>query len=140
MIKDTIESYENNINKINGERKEISVTDTLCSKILLGVYGIMPAYDRYFINGIKAHGLQNTYLCESSLKTLVQFYHEFIDEFMKCSELFFYDKVYYPSVKLIDMYFCQIGYILENKEKYSIEQVERVVKFCNLYSSKKKYF
>ncbi|AWK52769.1 hypothetical protein DIC82_17995 [Clostridium beijerinckii] len=134
MIEDTISSYENNIYEVNGERKRVSVTDTLCSKILLGVYGIMPAYDRYFVSGIKAHGLKNTNLCEESLKTLVKFYNEFVDEFTSCRELFINDRVYYPAMKLIDMYFWQIGYILENKEQYSIEQIEKIIQFCESYS------
>lgn len=43
LIKDTRKVYVDNIKDITGEKTVISVTDTLTSKILLGVYGIVPA-------------------------------------------------------------------------------------------------
>lgn len=135
MIKVTASSYEDNINEVNGIRKRVVVTDTLCSKILLGVYGITPAYDRYFVSGIKAHGFTNTNLCEESLKRLVMFYKEFIDEFNNSRNLFLNDKVIYTPMKLIDMYFWQIGYILENEDHCYYKKVKEL---CNSYCQKNK--
>ena len=40
--------------------KPISPTDTLLSKIMLGTLGCVPAYDRYFIDGLKEMKMQHT--------------------------------------------------------------------------------
>ena len=48
-------------------RSGISPTDTLVSKILLGVWGQVPAYDRYFLNGIKNINKLTDYKLTSSL-------------------------------------------------------------------------
>ena len=83
LIDDTIKAYEDNIKMINGIETSVSVTDTLVSKILLGVYGIVPAYDRYFVEAMKSHGFKNTNLGEDSIKDLVDFYYEFESDFEK---------------------------------------------------------
>ncbi len=57
LIKETTESYIHNIPQINVADKLISVTDTMASKILLGVYGNVPAYDRYLKDALKLHGI-----------------------------------------------------------------------------------
>ena len=61
LLKDTL-------NKIRREiaSSGVSPTDTLVSKILLGVWGQVPAYDRYFINGVRyINGLTNYNLTQS---------------------------------------------------------------------------
>ncbi len=136
LIKDTRKVYVDNIKDINGEKTMVSVTDTLTSKILLGVYGIVPAYDSYFVNVIKMYGFKNTSLCEESLKELVNFYYDFQSEFEACRVLFEKDGVQYPPMKLIDMYFWQIGYMLDNANNYKEEELQRIRKFANRYKIK----
>jgi hypothetical protein len=136
LIKDTVKAYVDNIKEINGIATTVSVTDTLVSKILLGVYGIVPAYDRFFVNAMKSHGLKNTALCENSIKDLVSFYYDFEDEFEKCRMLFEKDGVKYPPMKLIDMYFWQVGYMVENPEEFSEDELQSVCEFANQYSEK----
>lgn len=72
---ETTDSYINNIPHINGEEKLVTVTDTLASKILLGVYGIVPAYDRYLKEALKLHGISQQFN-EASLMELVNFYQK----------------------------------------------------------------
>lgn len=138
LIKDTAKVYVDNIKDINGEKTVVSVTDTLISKILLGVYGIVPAYDSYFVNAIKMYGFKNTTLCEESLKELVSFYCDFQSEFEACRLLFEKDGVKYPPMKLIDMYFWQIGYMLDKTQSYQEEELQRICEFANLYKMKNK--
>ncbi|MBC2579406.1 hypothetical protein [Clostridium sp. DJ247] len=136
LIEDTIKVYVGNIKEINGIETTVSVTDTLVSKILLGIYGIVPAYDRFFINAVKSHGFKNTALCENSIKDLVSFYYDFENEFEKCRMLFEKDGVKYPPMKLIDMYFWQVGYMVENPEEFSEDELQGVCEFANQYSQK----
>ena len=138
LIKYTAKVYVDNIKDINGEKTTVSVTDTLISKILLGVYGIVPAYDSYFVNAIKMYGFKNANLCEDSLKELVDFYYDFQSEFEVCRLLFEKDGVQYPPMKLIDMYFWQIGYMLDKNQNYQEEELQRIREFANLYKMKNK--
>jgi len=45
--------YSKNIVEVNGRNTEVNVTDTLATKIMLGTMGCIPAYDRYFIAGLR---------------------------------------------------------------------------------------
>lgn len=86
-------------------------TDTLITKVVLGTFGCLPACDRYFIDGFKSEGFKYTSLndkfvdcirtfCRANLAVLRR--EQAIIE--KTSHL------HYPLMKLVDMYFWQIGY------------------------------
>lgn len=97
--------------------KSISPTDTLLSKIILGSLGCVPAYDTYFIIGVKGH--QNAKISpEFSMKSVIE-----VNEFIRLNEEEFnvLQKKYqdYTLMKLTDMYFFQSGYDLESKQKSS---------------------
>ncbi|MNC53971.1 hypothetical protein D3C75_1034260 [compost metagenome] len=81
------------------------MSDTLTSKILLGLFGNVPAYDRFFVSAMKLHCLNNTHFCRDSLLSVVDFYNEYKEEFDKCRQLFCHGNCYYTPMKLIDMYF-----------------------------------
>ena len=53
----------------------VTATDTLVTKIMLGVYGNVPAFDRYFRTGLDV-GTVN----KRSLKRIAQFYHDHKNE------------------------------------------------------------
>ncbi|WP_312470321.1 hypothetical protein [Neobacillus sp.] len=133
LIKETTESYINNIPQINGEDKLISVTDTLASKILLGVYGNVPAYDRYLKGALKLHGI-NQQFNEASLLELVDFYNVYRDEFEKCHQLFSKDGTYYTPMKLIDMYFWQVGFLMVTVDENNSELVN-IKEFASTFSN-----
>ena len=93
------------------EEKYISPTDTLISKILLGTLGCVPAFDRYFNDGLRIENAKTINFDENSLNEIF----DFIDN--NKSDIIQFQKVikqktnsYYPVMKIIDMYFWQIGF------------------------------
>lgn len=116
-------------------------TETLITKIILGTIGCIPAFDRFFIKGlkyceIKADREKNNKDVNLSLdkypkdsfKKLVDIaknnvfksrnllvgagYDVFIDKNKDAEN----NELYYPIMKLVDMYFWQIGYELSIAE------------------------
>ena len=85
-------------------------SDTLITKILLGVFGCAPAYDRYFKSGLRSTGIASGQFSKRSIAGLIQFYEQYYDDFevvrLKISE----HGVEYPPMKIIDMCFWQIGF------------------------------
>lgn len=59
--------------KGSDKSKPISSTDTLLSKIMLGTLGCVPAYDRYFIGGLKETNMEHLAFNHSSLTELFNF-------------------------------------------------------------------
>jgi hypothetical protein len=102
--------YKNNITFINGERKKINVTDTLATKIILGTLGCVPAYDRYFINGIRKTGLKYSSINLANYSSVIAFYKMNHSSFERANlEIFNATGLHYPAMELLDMYFWQIG-------------------------------
>ncbi len=96
--------------------KKAYVTDTLVTKILLGTLGCIPAYDRYFITGLKSHeGLTYSYLNKTNFKKMVKFCHEDLKEFEQAQKVISKNNKY-PLMKLVDMYFWRLGEKIEGKK------------------------
>jgi len=109
--------YQNNIHFVNGKKKKINVTDTLATKIILGALGCVPAYDRYFIDGIRNKGLSYSGLKPNNFFSVINFYKENRNSFSYANnEILKRSNVNYPPMKLVDMYFWEIGYELDNKK------------------------
>lgn len=123
-------AYVDNIDRINDVAQKVSVSDTLASKIILGMYGIVPAYDRYFIVAMKMHGLKNTSFTEGSLNQFVMFYNDYKEEFNKSKRLFEEQGITYTPMKMIDMYFWQVGFMMENPTNYSDNDLEAISAFA----------
>jgi len=84
-------------------------TDTLVTKILLGVFGCTPAYDRYFKKSAKKYHVCKEKFSSKSLKDIWDFYHKHqlvLEKIRK--ELSRKDLVYTP-MKLMDMTLFQLG-------------------------------
>jgi len=90
--------------------KPKKVTDTLVSKVLLGMRGCLPACDRFFIAGFREEGRHYSGLngrfvasvfafCRSNLSALQSEQRRLKREL----------GARYPLMKLVDMYFHQIG-------------------------------
>lgn len=97
--------------------KEVEVKNqlsvTLITKILMGTLGCVPAYDRYFIAGIKAQGVATgNYNIKSVLK-LVDFYEKNAYRLEPVRKEMIVDDLPYPQMKMIDMGFWQIGFDLD---------------------------
>lgn len=119
-IKDKLANHYRNIYFTKGAEKlkPISATDTLLSKILLGALGCVPAYDRYFIVGLKEMKIKNTTFDATSLNELFDFIDKNKTEIENVKKLILSEtKLHYPVMKILDMYFWQIGYDSEMKEK-----------------------
>lgn len=98
--------------------KPISPTDTLLSKIMLGTLGCVPAYDRYFIAGLKEMKMQNTGFNEASLNEVFNFIDKNKKEIDQTQKLIKTNiQRHYPLMKIMDMYFWQIGYNKDVEEK-----------------------
>ncbi len=105
--------------------KPISPTDTLLSKILLGTLGCVPAYDRYFIDGLKEMKVKNTTFNDASLNELFDFIDKKKLELETAQQIILAKtKQHYPVMKILDMYFWQIGYDKEVVEKQQKQKVK----------------
>lgn len=86
-------------------------TDTLVTKILLGTFGCLPACDRYFIDGFKRSRLQyssvNAEFVRRVLKVCDDNSRALRSEQLRIESV---TGIHYPMMKLVDMYFWQIGY------------------------------
>jgi len=119
-LKNKLADHYSNIYFTKGAEKSkpISPTDTLLSKILLGTLGCVPAYDRYFIEGLKEMKMKNTIFNVTSLNELFDFIENNKTEIGNAQK-HIQAKIsqHYPVMKIIDMYFWQIGYDKELIEK-----------------------
>ena len=103
--------------------KSISPTDTLLSKIMLGTLACVPAYDRYFIVGLREMKMQHTIFNEASLKELLNFIDNNKNEINQAQKLIkAKTQRHYPLMKILDMYFWQIGFDKEIKQKSKGEE------------------
>ena len=108
--------YKENINSINGVVREVNVTDTLATKIVLGTLGCIPAYDRYFIDGLRFKGLSYSRLKKSNFAQVVKYYLDNRDQFDYVNlEIIKNSGINYPAMKLVDMYFWEIGFEADKK-------------------------
>ena len=111
--------YENIRKKINDKVKN-DVSETLITKILMGTLGCVPAYDRYFVDGIKESNVKPACFSQKSIQSLAMFYaeNEKVFEETRYKLRIQEGGIEYPQMKLIDMGFWQIGKGLpKNKQK-----------------------
>lgn len=89
------------------------VSDTLVTKVLLGTLGCVPAYDRYFISGVRNEKVSSGCFNIKSILGLVNFYDKYYPEFEKARAQMVVGNMKYPQMKMIDSCFWQIGYDLD---------------------------
>lgn len=99
------------IRKNIDERKDVS--SILITKILMGTFGCVPAYDRFFMTGIKNYKVARGVYNEKSIVELSNFYINNNELLEKCRINISSNGLEYPQMKLIDMCFWQVGYDLE---------------------------
>lgn len=103
--------YTENITSVNGHTKRIIPTNTLVTKILLGTLGCIPAYDRYFVGGLRKKGIGFSTLTKGNLLAVLRFYQSNKTAFDNAQKhIMDISGVHYPAMKLVDMYFWQIGF------------------------------
>ena len=106
--------------KIRREVKEQDLKNTLSytliTKILMGTIGCVPAYDRYFIAGIKNQKVATGNYNIKSILQLVEFYENNVSRLEPVREKMRVYDLPYPQMKMLDMGFWQIGFDLDTKK------------------------
>lgn len=125
IIKQIMQLSDNIVNiyqinsKMDASDSGSTPTQTLITKILLGTIGCTPAYDRYFIDGLKSCNVKQHNYGDHSLSQLAQFYHQNNHKFELFQNKVSQGRIEYPPMKVIDMCFWQLGYEMDinNKNK-----------------------
>jgi hypothetical protein len=96
---------------------EDQVSDTLVTKILLGTIGCTPACDRFFVAGFKHAGFQYSYVNKNFFGRVLRFSSDNLPILLEQQRnIERVSAVHYPVMKLVDMYFWEIGAELEGAE------------------------
>lgn len=121
--KDIVDAYgdipERYFAEGSGADADKPVSITLITKILMGTFAISPAFDRFFIDGIKCHNANHE--AEMGCQSHYFDHEEFIDDLV---QLFKFanrqrenlvipaevTRANYPIMKRVDMYFWEVGY------------------------------
>ncbi len=116
-LNDSLEKYYNEV-RIHVKEKEPQnkLSHTLITKILMGTLGCVPAYDRYFIVGLKNQKISTGTYNIRSLLRLVDFYEENRDKFETVRNGLTVNNLPYPQMKMLDMGFWQIGFELDTEK------------------------
>ena len=110
IFKGISNGYKNIINKDNR-----NATETLVTKILLGTYGCIPAFDRYLKSALRFFGCKSLIVNETSLEWLNYLWErveELISGYKEINKL--YEKENYPPMKILDMCLWGFGKELED--------------------------
>lgn len=102
----------NNLVKSYYKDYGVTPTTTLITKVLMGIFGCIPAYDRYFIQGLKDYNKNHEYISQSYNKSSFESLQKLVIG-LKGRELVSNKKVDYPTMKLIDAYFWDKGRDME---------------------------
>lgn len=90
------------------------ISDTLITKILMGTFGCTPAYDRYFISGIRINKVASGNYNLKSIIELSNFYEKYHCDFEKARKQLKIGNLCYPPMKFLDSCFWQVGFDLDN--------------------------
>lgn len=96
--------------QVAGREIESSVSPVLITKILMGTLGCVPAYDRFFVDGIKEHKVTTGEYSLKSVLKLADFHEEHNDRLEEARRGMRTDDLIYPQMKVLDMGFWQIGF------------------------------
>ena len=120
---DLLDTLYKKLNDIYSEirsevKKEVqnNVSSTLITKILMGTLGCVPAYDRFFVSGVKNQGVTTGNYNVQSLRKLAKFYennYDMLEQVRKGMKI--ENRIEYPQMKLLDMAFWQVGKDLEDE-------------------------
>lgn len=103
--------------RVVGENVKCGVSETLITKILMGTLGCVPAYDRYFVNGIKECDITPACFGRKCIQALADYYVKNEKTFeetrakLRMQEGF----IEYSQMEFLDMGFWQIGREKENR-------------------------
>lgn len=96
--------------KVLGHEATTPVSPVLITKILLGTLGCVPAYDRFFQDGVATYKVTTQEYSLESVRKLAKFYEKHNDRLEEARRGMRVGDLTYPQVKLLDMGFWQIGF------------------------------
>ena len=102
--------------EVAGRKVPSSVSPVLITKILMGTLGCVPAYDRFFVDGIKKYKVTTQEYSLKSVLKLVDFYEEHNDRLEEARRGMRVGDLTYPQMKLLDMGFWQVGFEKEARD------------------------
>ena len=97
-------------NEVAGREVASPVSPVLITKILMGTLGCVPAYDRFFVDGIKKHKVTTQEYSRKSVRKLAEFYEAHNDRLEEARRGMRTEDLTYPQMKLLDMGFWQVGF------------------------------
>ena len=100
-------------NNVKGVEIKSNPSSVLITKVLMGTLGCVPAYDRYFIDGVKNKEVASGQFGEKSIKSLIEFYEKNASQLEAARKRLKACELSYPQMKLLDMGFWQIGLELD---------------------------
>ena len=96
--------------EVAGRKVASSVSPVLVTKILMGTLGCVPAYDRFFVDGIKKYKVTTQEYSLESVRKLAKFYEAHNDRLEEARRGMQCEDLVYPQMKLLDMGFWQVGF------------------------------
>lgn len=108
--------YDKIRHKVKEQELKNQLSFILITKILMGTLGCVPAYDRYFIAGIKNQKVATGNYNIRSIMQLVSFYEKNADRLEPVREKMEVEGMPYPQMKMIDMGFWQVGFDLDTNK------------------------
>lgn len=96
--------------KVAGREVASFVSPVLVTKILMGTLGCVPAYDRFFQDGVATYKVTTQEYSLKSVLRLVDFYEEHNDRLEEARRGMRTDDLIYPQMKLLDMGLWQVGF------------------------------
>ena len=97
-------------NEVAGRVVASPVSPVLITKILMGTLGCVPAYDRFFVDGIKKYKVTTQEYSRKSVRKLAEFYEAHNDRLEEARRGMQCEDLVYPQMKLLDMGFWQVGF------------------------------
>ena len=97
-------------NEVAGREVPTPVSPVPITKILMGTLGCVPAYDRFFQDGVATYKVTTREYSRNSLLKLVGFYEEHNDRLEEARRGMRVGDLIYPQMKLLDMGFWQVGF------------------------------
>ena len=96
--------------KVAGRKVTTPVSPVLITKILMGTLGCVPAYDRFFQDGVATYKVTTQEYSLESVRKLAKFYEAHNDRLEEARRGMQSDDLIYPQMKLLDMGFWQVGF------------------------------
>lgn len=114
LVKNIKEIYSNIRSSVKEKVPKNVLSDTLVTKVLMGTMGCVPAYDRYFISGIRNNKITSGNFNINSILGLVDFYNKYYEKLEKARLQMNVEGIEYPQMKMLDMCFWQEGFDLDS--------------------------